>query len=55
MKQFITLFFLLNTIMGIIYVWGADHNRYICLALWFIFPILNAVLFSLCEKQIEEA
>ena len=55
MKQFITLFIILNAFMGITYVLGADHNRYICLALWFIFPILNAILFGLCEKQIEEA
>ena len=55
MKQFITLFIILNLIMGVTYVWGADHNRYICLALWFIIPILNTVLFGLFEKQINEA
>ena len=54
MNKYLMIFILMNLVLSITYVWGADHNRYICAALWFVFPMLNCLLFGLFEKQIEE-
>ena len=43
--------FLLNVILTILYLWGLENNRYICLSLWIIGPILNLLVYSLIEKN----
>lgn len=42
---------LANILMFAAYLYGAEHNRCICLALWFIFPILNLLIWSRIEKK----
>ena len=42
---------LINILMLVAYLYGAEHNRYICLALWFIFPILNLLIWNRIEKN----
>lgn len=54
MKQYIALTVLINLAFSLAYLWGADHNRYICAVLWFVFPMMNLILFGLFEKQINK-
>ena len=48
------VFIIMNLILGIFYVYGADNNRIICLALWFVIPMLNAILYGIFERFIME-
>ena len=55
MKQlFWTIFVIMNLILGGLYCWGADNNRYICAWLWWIVPTLNVILYGIFEKAIME-
>lgn len=55
MKQlFFTLFAIMNLVLGGIYLWGADNNRYVCAWLWGIAPTLNLVLYCMFEKELIE-
>ena len=55
MKQlYFVIATIMNLAMGLLYCWGADHNRYICAWLWGIAPTLNLILFGIFEKYIME-
>ena len=55
MKQlYFVIATIMNLAMGLLYCWGADHNRYICAWLWGIAPTLNLILFGLFEKYVME-
>lgn len=54
MNKYFLLFILMNLLMGGLYLWGADHNRYVCACLWFVIPIMDLVFFGLSENQMEE-
>ena len=43
-----------NLIMGLLYLWGVENNRHICVYLWIIAPTLNLILFGLFEKYVME-
>lgn len=36
--------FLLNLLSAIAYLWCIEHNRYICIIMWFVVPMLNALV-----------
>lgn len=48
------LFVLVNLIIGGLYLWGAENNRYVCAWLWGIAPTLNLILYCVFEKHIFE-
>lgn len=55
MKQlFWTIFLIMNLILGGLYLWGADNNRYVCAWLWWIVPTLNLIVYGIFEKTIME-
>lgn len=55
MKQlYFVIATIMNLILGGLYLYGADHNRYICAWLWGIAPTLNLILFGLFEKYVME-
>ena len=53
-KLFWNIFVIMNLILGVFYVYGADNNRMICVALRFVFPIMNAILYGIFERFIME-
>lgn len=53
-KLYYVLFVIMNLILGGLYLYGADNNRYICAWLWGIAPTLNMILFGIFEKYIME-
>lgn len=44
--------FLLNIFFAFLYLWAAEYNRYICVALWAIAPLANIALFAVYEKSL---
>jgi hypothetical protein len=54
MNKYFLLFILVNFLFGGLYLWGADHNRYVCAWLWFIIPMVDALFVGLLEHQMEE-
>lgn len=44
-------FSLVNLLLGGLYLYGADHNRYICALLWFVIPMVDFVIFSFGEER----
>jgi len=54
MNKYFLLFIVMNLLLGVFYVWGADHNRYVCACLWFVIPMLNLVFVGLLEHQMED-
>ena len=41
-----------NLLLGSLYLWGADNNRYICAVLWAVIPMANLILYGLLEKNL---
>ena len=42
---------IINLIFAFIYLWAAEHNRYICLALMVIAPLTDIILLGIKERN----
>lgn len=45
------IFLLVNIILAVFYLYGAEHNRHICLILWAVAPMVNALMIPMFDRR----